>query len=318
MNTAPKSWHDVIAIHPAAELFPLMSPAELRELGENIKKHGLRAPITIVEKDGVQVHKDMQASDYVLLDGRNRLDAMELVGIPFELVYGKLGRGSRTKRWDIVLPEDISDLGFNTVRLSAIDDPYDYVLSLNLHRRHLTLEQRRDLVAKVLKAKPELSNRQIAAMTAFSHPFVGKVRNELERTGDVETVSTSIDTRGRRQPRSREPVEPEPQSGLEGGMPDLPSTPARRHLEPSPSSSECKPKPQDTEICPGCGGQGWVDLDPAPRLNSYNWFAATDDERAKFVCEVGLDRILKATPSHLVADCRDLILQILNAVEAMP
>jgi hypothetical protein len=32
-----KSWRDVLPIHPAAELFPLMSPGELRALGEDIK-----------------------------------------------------------------------------------------------------------------------------------------------------------------------------------------------------------------------------------------------------------------------------------------
>jgi hypothetical protein len=38
-------------------------------------------------------------------------------------------------------------------------DPYEYVLSANLHRRHLTADQKRELIAKVLKAKPEASVR---------------------------------------------------------------------------------------------------------------------------------------------------------------
>jgi hypothetical protein len=39
------SWRDVLKIHPACELFPLMSQAELKELGEDIKKNGLpRSP----------------------------------------------------------------------------------------------------------------------------------------------------------------------------------------------------------------------------------------------------------------------------------
>jgi hypothetical protein len=53
----PKSWRDVLPIHPAAELFPLMSPDELRELGEDIKATGLRLPIAIT-------------GDGKLLDGR--------------------------------------------------------------------------------------------------------------------------------------------------------------------------------------------------------------------------------------------------------
>ena len=37
-------------------------------------------------------------------------------------------------------------------------------------------------------------------MVGASHPHIGKVRAELESTGDVETVTTSIDTKGRKQP----------------------------------------------------------------------------------------------------------------------
>ena len=37
---ATKSWRD-IPIHPAADLFPLMAPDELKALGEDIKKNGL-------------------------------------------------------------------------------------------------------------------------------------------------------------------------------------------------------------------------------------------------------------------------------------
>ncbi len=52
----------------------------------------------------------------------------------------------------------------------------------------------------MLKAKPELSNRQVAAKTAPTHPTVAKVREELEQKGDVEKFTTSTDTRGRKQP----------------------------------------------------------------------------------------------------------------------
>jgi hypothetical protein len=63
------SWRDHLPIHPTAELFPLMSESELRELGENIKANGLVSSIVLYKGK--------------LLDGRNRLDAMEMVGIKF-------------------------------------------------------------------------------------------------------------------------------------------------------------------------------------------------------------------------------------------
>ena len=48
-QAAPKSWRDVLPVHPAADLFPLMAPDELKALGEDIKKNGLHVPFTIVE-----------------------------------------------------------------------------------------------------------------------------------------------------------------------------------------------------------------------------------------------------------------------------
>ena len=47
-------------------------------------------------------------------------------------------------------------------------DPCEFVLSANVHRRHLTAEQKRELIAKVLKAQPEKSNRQVAEQVKAS------------------------------------------------------------------------------------------------------------------------------------------------------
>ena len=65
------NWRDILPVHPAADLFPLMSESELRELGEDIETNGLQSPIII--------------HDGRLLDGRNRLDAMALMGLSFEI-----------------------------------------------------------------------------------------------------------------------------------------------------------------------------------------------------------------------------------------
>ena len=43
-------------------------------------------------------------------------------------------------------------------------------------------------------------------MVEASHPHVAKVREQVEKSGDVETVTTSIDTKGRQQPTKRKPV----------------------------------------------------------------------------------------------------------------
>jgi ParB-like chromosome segregation protein Spo0J len=80
------------------------------------------------------------------------------------------------------------------------DDPAAYVISANIHRRHLTPEQKRDLIAKLLRTDPGKSDRQIAETVRASPTFVGKVRAEGEATGDVSTVDTRTDKRGRKQP----------------------------------------------------------------------------------------------------------------------
>jgi hypothetical protein len=72
----PNSWRDVLRVHPAAELFPSMSTDELRALGEDIKKNGLREGVAIIDDQ--------------LLDGRSRLDAMETVGIKLTTGNGQI------------------------------------------------------------------------------------------------------------------------------------------------------------------------------------------------------------------------------------
>jgi ParB-like chromosome segregation protein Spo0J len=75
-----------------------------------------------------------------------------------------------------------------------------FVISKNIHRRHLTAEQKRDLIAKLLKATPETSDRQIGRTVKASPTFVGKVRAAAEAAGEVSTVDTRVDAKGVKQP----------------------------------------------------------------------------------------------------------------------
>src|SRR5262245_59315516 len=85
-------------------------------------------------------------------------------------------------------------------------DPAGFVISANIHRRHLTSKERRELISKLLKAKPEASDRQIAATVSVHHGTVGVVRAGLERRGEISHVDTRIDTKGRKQPSSKETI----------------------------------------------------------------------------------------------------------------
>src|SRR5262245_25033423 len=66
-------WRDVYKVHPAADVFPMLPEDELRKLGEDIKVNGLAEPIVL--------WSSRDRSEVFLIDGRNRLAAMELVGM---------------------------------------------------------------------------------------------------------------------------------------------------------------------------------------------------------------------------------------------
>jgi hypothetical protein len=168
------NWHAYLNVHPAAELFPLMPEAELKDLAADIAVNGLIDPI-VLWKD-----------DRLLLDGRNRLDALALAG--------RLGVNDRGKLCDVETRKSIK------VQFFTDGDPYKIALSLNVHRRHLTSEQKRELLAKLLKAEPEKSNVQIAKMAHADDKTAASVREKLEATSEIPRLKVRVDKRGSKRP----------------------------------------------------------------------------------------------------------------------
>lgn len=101
----------VLRPHPAAELFPMMSAADLDALATDIKANGQREPIVL--------------HDGLILDGRNRYEACRMAGLEPETMDWT-GRGG---------------------------SPEAFVISLNLHRRHLSESQRAMVAAKFAKLR---------------------------------------------------------------------------------------------------------------------------------------------------------------------
>jgi hypothetical protein len=176
-----KSWRDVGKIHPAAKMFPQLVDGELRELAEDIKKNRQRVPIGIFPAD---------LESEAPLDGRSRLDEMELAGISIIKIL-------------------VEDIQTNV-------DPVDHAILLNAHRRHVSSEKKRELIAKVLKATPGRSNPAIGKraaaeriLVAFftSHriyitdvagmPIVEVIRyreaSEIDEADEIATASLSLE-----------------------------------------------------------------------------------------------------------------------------
>jgi DNA-binding Lrp family transcriptional regulator len=194
------SWRNVLKVHPAAELFPRMSPAELRELGQDIKKNGLQQPVAIIEQRQRRPDGSLHVGDPplpVVLDGCSRLDAIENT-------MGHVVRISLNRKGGWVIDAGAKWVNDNVVVVDHDEvDPYAYVISANIRRRHLSSEDKDRLITQLLKADPTKSNRQVAKLVDASHPHVAKVRKQAEKAGDVETVTTSIDTKGRKQPAKK-------------------------------------------------------------------------------------------------------------------
>jgi ParB-like chromosome segregation protein Spo0J len=78
------------------------------------------------------------------------------------------------------------------------------VISANIHRRHLTAEQRRELIEKLLKADPGQSDRQIAETAKVSDKTVAAVRRQAEARAEIPHVEKRTDRNGRSQPARKE------------------------------------------------------------------------------------------------------------------
>jgi ParB-like chromosome segregation protein Spo0J len=126
-------------------------------------------------------------------------------------------------------------------------DARAYVISMNIKRRHLTAEQRRGLIKKLLKVNPEKPDLQIAKTVNASPTTVGKVRTEMEAKGDVSKLETRTDTKGRRQVARK----PRPSNrAAKKGRKSRAATAAPTSATAAPSSATAAPTTIDAAAAP--------------------------------------------------------------------
>jgi hypothetical protein len=170
-----------VAVHPAATLFPMMSADELEELARDIDANNLTSPLCLWRAD--------DKAPWQLLDGRNRVAAMARLIDGEDRITGAIGLAAQYE---------------------ARTDPWGFVVSANLHRRHLTVEKKREIAAALLKADPSKSDRRVASESGLNRTDVGVERKKLEQTGDVSIPDTRTDTKGRQQPATKPAKPPAP------------------------------------------------------------------------------------------------------------
>lgn len=119
MDAALLSTNDVIEVHEVANIFPMMSEDEYKQLIDDIRVNGLREPIWLHENK--------------IIDGRNRYKACKEAGV-----------SPRFREWD----------GKGSL--------IKFVVSLNLHRRHLNSSQRAMLAVDVEKHLAEEASKNMS------------------------------------------------------------------------------------------------------------------------------------------------------------
>jgi hypothetical protein len=222
--------------HPLANMFPLMEGAEFDELVADIKQNGLRERIELYQGK--------------ILDGRNRYRALQRLGI------NPIGRAEYCCRITGHLIEARND-----------EQARAYVISKNLHRRHLTAEQKRDVIAALLNADRTQTDRSIAKVAKVSPHTVASVRREGEP--NVQNAhKTRVEASGRKA-RGRKPGE------QPAKKPPPAPTPAPAPA-PEPSVKAKVPEPHlapfqiDPELQAALDEQQKLNARPAPATKQYS------------------------------------------------
>ncbi len=104
------------------------------------------------------------------------------------------------------------NLGLEHVPIEVLEAPADgdlaaFAFSLNAaHGKPLTLSDRRAFAARLLRAHPDWSDREIGRRAGLVQPTVAKVREELERQAEIAPAEVRKGRDGRSYPAAGKPA----------------------------------------------------------------------------------------------------------------
>lgn len=163
--TMPKNLRaprDEIAAHPGYQTMPPLATDDRDALERSIRTHGIHTPI-IVDESGA------------IIDGHHRHEISQRVGVECpQIIRSGLDEAAK-------------------VALS---------ISLNVDRRQLTREQKREIVARSIKAEPTASNREHARRTGADDKTVAAIREALTESAEIPHFEKRTD------PRTGNPTQP--------------------------------------------------------------------------------------------------------------
>ncbi len=168
-------WSELIDVHPLAALFELPKGEQLAEIVADVKANGLQHPIVFQKLPADPGQRLM------LIDGQIRLEAAMLADIPLGWVRDSDGI------WML--------LGGGTC-LDDGDDVAAFIISTNIHRRHLTKEQQANLIWKVKEAAQKNDFANIARSVKLADGrFSGSTKDELKQAVVAEAKKHGISQR---------------------------------------------------------------------------------------------------------------------------
>jgi ParB-like chromosome segregation protein Spo0J len=143
----------------ASPVLPQLPPDEYEILRDSIAEIGVQVPLLLT-------------ADHVLVDGH--------------------------ERWRAIQELEITKFPMRVVGCLTETERVQLAIKLNLERRHLSVAQRRELAARLLREDACQTDRKVASAVGCDHKTVGKLRSLLASTGEIPSSDETVGRNGKK------------------------------------------------------------------------------------------------------------------------